>query len=393
MNKKQPKEKENKHHIASGNSAASSLLMITCSLLIALSFLSCKKESWKPGMPIAKENVKIGVVYITDPFSERSGYAYAHQTGIEEMKNNLGLTDNQILYKTHIDDVDLISIENAHRELIAQGANIIISTSWGYMDICEQLAQDFPSVIFAIIGDKYNDTNLTNYYGKIYQARYLSGIAAGMKTKTNKIGFVAAWGKDNSDITGGINAFALGVEKVNPKAQIYVKVTYSWFDPMGETFASRALIASGCDVIAHHTATPTPMIEAERAGVWGIGYSTDMSADAPAAVITSVIWRWSAYYTFLVQSVIDGTFTTAPWYGSLKDRVVDLAPLNKNIPLDAETARIIDEERRRIESGAFNVFSGVMETNNGKSIGKEGGNLTDDEIRNGMNWYYRTVTE
>jgi len=344
-------------------------------------------------MPIAKENVKVGVVHITDPFSECSGYACAHQAGIEEMKKNLGLADDQILYKINIDDVDLMSIENALRELIAQGANIIISTSWGYMDTCEQLAKDFPSVIFAIIGNKYNDTNLTNYYGKVYQARYLSGIAAGMKTKTNKIGFVAAWGKENKEITGGINAFALGVEKVNPKARIHVKITHSWFDPMGEAFASRALIADGCDVIAQHTDTPTPMIEAERAGIWGIGYSTDMISDAPDAVITSVIWRWSVYYTILVQSVIDGTFTTAPWYGSLKDRIIDLTPLNKNIPLNAEAERIIDEERQRIEGGEFDVFNGVMETNNGKSIGKEGGKLTDDEIRNGINWYYRTVVE
>jgi len=363
-------------------------------LIFLLLPLSCKKkEIWKPGMPLAKENVKIGVVHTTDPFSESSGYAYAHQKGIEEMKINLGLTDSQILYKINIDDTDLMSLENIFRELIAQGANIIFSTSWGYLDTCEQLALEFPSVIFAVIGNLYNDANLTNYYGKIYQAFYLSGLAAGMKTKTNKIGFVAPWGKENSDVTGGINAFALGVEKVNPRARIYVKVTHSWFDPMGEAFASRALIAGGCDVIAQHTDSPTPMIEAEKAGILGIGYSTDMCADAPTAVITSAIWRWSAYYTFLVQSVIDGTFTTAPWCGSLKDGVVDIAPLNKNISVNAETELILGEERLRIESGAFDVFSGVMETNDGKKIGREGGNLTNDEINNEMNWYYRTVAD
>jgi basic membrane protein A len=382
--------KDMKRRIFLSKLASSSLLIINFSLLIILLF-SCKKETWKPGMPLAKEKVKIGVVQSTDPFSEHSGYSYTHQMGIEEMKNNLGLTESQILYKTHIDATDPISVENAHRELIAQGANIIISTSWDFMETCEQLAKEFPSVIFATQGNKYNDTNLTNYSGKTYQARYLSGIAAGMKTRTNKIGFVSSWGIENSTVTGGINAFAIGVEKVNPKARIYVKVTYSWFDPMGEAFASRALIAEGCDIISHHTDTPIPMKEAEKAGVWGIGYSNDMSADAPNAVITSVIWRWSAYYNFLVQSVIDGTFTTAPWYGSLKDKVIDLAPFNKNIPLNTDVFRIIDEERLRIESGAFNVFSGVMETNNGKSIGREGENLTDDEIRNEMNWYYRTV--
>jgi len=370
------------------------LRLIIFAIILPLTFLSCKKEGWKPGTPLAKENVKIGVVHIADPFSESSGYSYAHQIGIEEMKIHLGLTKNQILYKTHVDDADLISVENAHRELIAQGVNIIFSTSWGYMDVCEKLAREFPSVVFAhATGYKYNNANFTNYFGRIYQPRYLSGIAAGMKTKTNKIGFVAAWGKENSEVTGGINAFALGVERANPQARIYVKVTNSWFDPMGEAFESRALIAEGCDVIAQHCDTSTPQTEAQKAGVWGIGYNTDMSADAPYAVITSVLWRWRAYYTFLVKSVMDGSFTTAPWYGSLKDGIVDLAPLNKNIPLNDETIRILEEERRRIESGVFDIFSGVLKTNDGKNIGRQGENLTDDEIRNGMDWYYRTVVE
>jgi len=363
-------------------------------LLLPLALLSCKKEAWKPGIPLAKEKIKVGVAHITDPFSENSGYAYAHQTGIEEMKKNLGLEDSQILYKTHVEDVDLLGIENAFRGFIAQGVNIIFATSWGYMDTCEKLAQEFPSVVFAhATGYKYNDTNFTNYFGRVYQARYLAGIAAGMKTKSNKIGFVAAWGTENSEVTGGINAFALGVEKVNPQARIYVKVIHSWYDPMGEAFASRALIVDGCDVIAQHCDTPAPQIEAEKAGVWGIGYNTDMSADAPAAVFTSVLWHWGSYYTFLVQSVIDGSFTTAPWFGSLKDGVVNIAPLNKNISLNEQTTRILEEERRRIESGTFDVFSGVMETNKGKSIGREGEKLPDEEIRNGINWYYRTVVE
>jgi basic membrane protein A len=363
-------------------------------IFLLFAFLSCKKEAWKPGMPLAKDKIKIGVAHITDPFSESSGYAFAHQTGIEEMKKALGLEDGQIVYRTHLEDVDMSSVENAFREFIAQGVNIIFATSWGYMDTCEKLAREFPSVIFAhATGYKHNDTNFTNYFGRVYQARYLSGIAAGMKTKSDKIGFVAAWGPENSEVTGGINAFARGVEKVNPKARIYVKVTHSWYDPMGEAFASHALILDGCDVIAQHCDTPSPQMEAQKEKVWGIGYNTDMSVDAPAAVITSVLWHWGAYYTFLVQSVIDGSFRTTPWFGSLKDGVVDIAPLNKNVSLNEQTARIIEEEKRRIESGAFDVFGGVLETNKGKSVGREGENLSDDEIRNGMNWYYRSVVE
>jgi basic membrane protein A len=343
---------------------------------MTLIFPSCKKENWKPGKPLAKEKVVMGVVHITDPFNESSGYSFAHQKGIEEMKNKLGLADSQILYKTHIDDAEPLTAESAMLDLIAQGANIIIATSWGYMDICEKLSLKFPSIIFAhASGYKNNDTNFTNYFGRVYQACYLSGIAAGAQTKTNKIGFVAAWGTENSEVTGNVNAFATGVEKANPKAQIFVKVTNSWFDPRGEAEAAHALILSGCDVIAQHCDTPNPQIEAEKAGVWGVGYNSDMSLEAPNAVLTSVLWDWGAYYTALVQSVIDGSFTTAPWFGSLKDGIIDIAPLNKKISWSKETIQLLDDERGRIESGAFNVFE-----------------LSDDEIRNKINWYHQNVS-
>jgi len=118
-----------------------------------------------------------------------------------------------------------------------------------------------------------------------------------------------------------------------------------------------------------------------------------MSADAPAAVLTSVIWRWGAYYTSLVQSVINGTFTSMPWFGSLKDGIVDISPLSGIASWSQEDLRLLDGERRRIESGAFDVFSGRIETNDGAYVGSEGANLGDDEIRNGINWYYRTVVE
>jgi basic membrane lipoprotein Med (substrate-binding protein (PBP1-ABC) superfamily) len=102
-------------------------------VILSLALPCCKKASgWKPGITLAKEKVKIGVIHITDPFSEQSGYSYAHQTGIEEMKRNLGLTAGQVLYKTHVDDSESLNVESAIRELIAQGVNIIFATSWGY---------------------------------------------------------------------------------------------------------------------------------------------------------------------------------------------------------------------------------------------------------------------
>jgi basic membrane protein A len=363
-------------------------------MLLAVTLSSCRKDSWKPGMPLAKEKVKVGVVHISDPFSESSGYAYAHQLGIEKMKRDIGLEDNQLLYKTHVEDANPMDVESAIRELVAQGANIIFATSWGYMDACEKLAGEFPSVVFAhASGYKRNSTNFTNYFGRAYQPKYLSGIVAGMQTKTGKIGFVTPWGAENSEVTCHLNAFALGVERVNPQARVYIKITNSWFDPMGEAVAARALIAEGCDVISQDVDPPVPQIEAEKAGVWGIGYNTDMRSDAPSVELTSVLWHWGAYYAALVRSVIDGTFNTTPYFGSLKDGIVGLSPLNENVSWEPVMFSVLEREMRRIESGAFDVFSGVMETNDGKFIGKEGENLPDETIHSGINWFYRTVID
>lgn len=340
--------------------------------------------------PVAKEDIMVGVIHITDP-AEGSGYTYTHDVGIVEMQQNIGLEDSQIIRKNNVNDGDPTAIENAIRECIEEGANIIFATSWGYMDTCEKLAGEFPDVIFCHgTGYKSNDTNFTNYFGRIYQARYLSGIAAGLKTESNLIGYVAAMDKTNSEVTGGLNAFALGVESVNPDAKVYVKVTNSWFDPEGEAAAAQALIDEGCDVIGQHCDTPYPQTTAEKAGVWGVGYNSDMSNDAPNATLTSVIWHWGVYYTHLVQSVIDGTFTTEPYFGGMAEGLVDIAPLSEDLVAEG-TVEAIEEARARMESGEFNVFDGVLEDNEGNTYGEEGGTLSDADITGNLKWYYRNV--
>jgi len=214
-------------------------------------------------------------------------------------------------------------------------------------------------------------------------------VVAGLKTQTNKIGYVAAMDSSNSEVTGGLDAFAIGVESVNPDAKIYARITYSWYDPAGEREAARELITTGCDVIAQHCDTPAPQIEAEASSVWSIGYNSDMSVDAPSAVLTSVIWNWGAYYALLAQSVIDGTFTTEPYFGGLADGMVDITPLAEQLT-EPGMKEAVETARSRIENG-FNIFDNVMETNDERKIGTEGGTLSDGEITGGINWYYRNI--
>jgi len=368
----------------------------TASFILLLVFTAClvscktnETDRWSPGQPLAKGDIKIGIIYLDDA---ESGWSYSHELGIRETQRAFELSDDQIIRKLNVSEEDAGNIEYAISEAIAQGANIIIAPSWGFMDVCEQMADEHPNVIFAhASGYKSNDINFTNYFGRLYQARYLTGIAAGLRTQTGKVGFVAAQGISNSEVTGWLNAFAMGVESVNPDARIYVSVTNSWFDPAGESRAAKKLIDEGCDVIAQHCDTAEPQLAAQKAGVWGIGNNIDMSFVAPDAVLTSAIWNWGSYYTFLIGSIIDGSFTTQPYSGGLADGMVDIAPLAPALATQ-EMTLAIEEARERIIQGLFSVFQGEMETNDGSIVGVAGGTLSDNEIAVGINWYYRNIT-
>lgn len=337
---------------------------------------------------IAKEDIKVGVLYISDP-AEGSGYSYTHDLGIQGMQENLGLSSDQIVRKI-VDDSDAQATEASIRECIDEGCNVIFSTSWGYMETTAAMAEEYPDIYFSHgTGYKSNGKNFNNYFGRIYQARYLSGIVAGMNTKSNLIGYVAAQDSSNSEVTGGIDAFAIGVASVNPDAKINVIITNSWYDPEKEEAASRQLLDMGCDVMAQHCDTAYPQTLAQERGVYGIGYNSDMSKETPDSCLTSVIWNWSAYYTSAVKSIIDGSWDGSNYYGGMAEGLVGITNLAS---FAAEgTQEKVDEATAAILSGQSNVFDGVMTINTGETIGQEGSTLDDATITGGINWYYHNV--
>ena len=202
-----------------------------------------------------------------------------------------------------------------------------------------------------------------------------------MKTQTNKLGYVAAWGTENGEVTSGLNAFAMGAYSVNPNVEVYVKTTNSWFDPEGEKQAAEALIALGADVIGQHCDTPNPQLAAEEKGVWGVGYNSDMRKDAPKAVLTSAVWNWGTYYTWAVDNVIKGTWTGENYYGGLSEDFVGITDLSD---LAAPgTAEKINEAREKILSGNWDVFDGEIEGNDGDK--HTSAHYSD------INWYFKNV--
>lgn len=347
-------------------------------------------DTVKSSSGVSKDSIKVGVIHLSDP-AEGSGYTYTHDIGIMGMQQNLGLSDSQIIRKINVNDSDKEATRKAIKECIDEGCNIIFSTSWGYMETTAQMAEEYPDVYFSHgTGYMSNGKNFNNYFGRIYQPRYLSGIVAGMNTKTNKIGYVAAMGSENSEVTGGIDAFALGVYSVNPSAQIYVKVTNSWYDPEAEKAAASTLLDMNCDVITQHCDTTYPQLLAQQKNVYSIGYNSDMSKDAPDACLCSVIWNWSAYYTAAVQSVIDGTWDGSNYYGGMNENIVGITQFADFCK--SGTQQKVDEAKKDIISGKLGIFDGVIETNTGTTVGESGKTLKDSDITGNINWYFKTVT-
>lgn len=388
------------------------LLVVLLSLVVCFAFAACggseeASTDDTASAGIAVEDIKVGVVHIGDP-ADGTGYSFMHDQGIVGMQEAIGLSDDQIFRVLNVSDSDSNAITTAIEDCIAQDCNIIFTTSYGYMDPTEALAEEYPDIYFShATGYKSNDTNFNNYFGRIYQARYLAGIAAGMKTESNKIGYVAAYGTELAETCSGINAFALGAQSVNPDAVVYVKSLNSWFDPANETAYAEALIEAGCDVITQHCDTANPQIAAEKAGVFSIGYNSDMSGDAPAANLTSAIWNWNVYYTTAVQAVIDGTWDElGNYYGGIKEGFVDIAPLTD---LCAEgTQDRIDAVKELLMNDEWDVFTGFalsfddngavtvneadLMDNEGNVIVKAGGeSVGDDVIKGSMNYFVKGV--
>lgn len=358
---------------------------------------------------IPKDKLKIGVIHIGDP-ADGSGYSYTHDLGIQGMQKNLGLSDDQIVRQLNILDGNTTAIKNAIEDCIAQGCNVIFGTSYGYMDTMEALANEHPDVIFSHgTGYKSNGSNLNNYFGRIYQARYLAGIAAGLKTETNKIGYVSAYGTELAETCSGINAFTLGVQSVNPDAVVYVKKLKEWINPQNETAYAEALINMGCDVISQHCDTANPQIAAEKAGVFGCGYNSDMTKDAPKAHLTATIWNWDVYYTAAVQAIIDGKWVEfGNYYKGVKEGLCDISPLSANcVP---GTQEKIDAVKALYNDGSWDVFTGVklsfdennnviktdaaLKDNTGKEIVPAGGPSVEDSVITGsMNYFVEGVEE
>lgn len=313
---------------------------------------------------VSVENIKVGFVHVSDPSD--MGYTYNHDLGTKAMQEALGLTDDQIVNKFNVPEG--AECDTALRELVDAGCNIIFATSFGFEDYVKEVAAEYPEIQFChatgyqAAGSGLS--NMHNYFASIYEARYLAGIAAGLKTETNKLGYVAAF--PFAEVISGYTAFYLGAKSVNPDVTMEIMYTNSWNDPTVEAQVAKALIEKGCDVVSQHSDSTAPATTAEDNGVWQVGYNNDMIDAAPNASLISARINWGIYVTEAVEAVINGEAIPADWCKGLADGAVYLSPLNTAIATEG-TQEAIDAAAEAIKSGELKVFAGPL-----KGVSPEG---------------------
>lgn len=326
-------------------------------VLVMSAFAGCASKP--AGEPAAAEALKVGFIYI-GPAND-GGFSQTHDMGRQAMVDHFAGKVETLVAESVPEEKQ--AVKNAAINMIDQGASVIVGTSFGFMDALEELSTEYPDTKFIhFSGNKMNDTNFANYFGAMEEPRYLAGIIAGMKTESNKIGFVAAF--PYTELLIGINAFTLGAQSVNPDATVNVVYTNSWYDPANEKAAAESLLAQGADVIAQHCDTAGPQIAAQEAGAFAIGYNLDSSDKAPGAYLTAPVWHHEAYLIPQIQAIMDGTWTPESYYGTMADGYIGLADYTENVP--AEAIAKVDEVKAKIESGEFKVFTGPIKDNTGK---------------------------
>lgn len=347
-------------------------------LLLTFGLMGCGKSQTRSS-DSGNKKIKVAFVYI-GPVGD-AGYTYTHDQGRKYLVEHLPYVEAKV-----VENVAEVDGEKVIDQLASQGYQVIFATSFGYMDGVINVAKKYPKTVFLHCSGYKTAENVGTYFGRIYQARYLTGIVAGKMTKSNKIGYVAAF--PIPEVVRGINAFTLGVRSVNPNAVVKVVWTNTWLDPTTEKQAAKSLLDAGCDVLTQHQDSPATLQAAEEKGVYSIGYNCDMSKYAPKGFLTAPVWNWGPYYVRVVEEIKNGTWKSGQYWGPMSDGIVDIAPINKVVPDDVK--QLVNAKKQEIISGKWDVFTGPIKDQNGVERVKAGEKMTDQQMLS-FDWFVQGV--
>jgi basic membrane protein A len=328
----------------------------------------------------AKKEIKAGFVYV-GPVGD-AGYTYAHDQGRQEMEK-LPFVEPSTFIESVPEGAESARVING---LVRKGHNLIFTTSFGFMDATIDVAKRNKDIVFMHCSGFKTAENVGTYFGRMYEPRYLAGIVAGKMTKSNIIGYVGAF--PIPEVIRGINAFTLGVRSVNPKAEVRVVWTQTWFDPGVERDAADSLLDVGADILAMHQDAPATLQAAEARGAYVIGYNSDMRTFAPNAFLTAPIWNWGAVYTKIAEEVHNGTWKSEQIWWGMKEDLVRLAKFSDKVPADVQA--LVAEKAKEIKAGTFHPFTGPIKDQSGKITVPAGKTAADGDLL-GMNYFVEGV--
>jgi basic membrane protein A len=365
--------------------AAALALTLTAGLLAGCATKNESKTETPAAAPKAgTEPLKVAWVYIGPPGD--AGWTYEHDQGRKLVEKELG----DKVKTTYVENVpEGADAERVFEELAQKGNKVIFGTSFGYMDSMVAVAQRHPEVIFLHATGYKTEKNLGTYQGRNHQGFYLSGIAAGEQLKgtpSNTVGMVAAF--PIPEVIRAINAFALGMQSVNPTAKVKVVWTNTWFDPNKEKDAANALLAAGVDGLAMYQDSPATLQAAQEKGKFAIGNDSDARAHAPKAFLTAPVFNWGPYYVKTIKAVLDGTWKSEQYWGGMNDGIVSVAPLADFAKPEAKAK--VAEVKAKFEANSFEVFTGPIKDQTGAVRVKAGEKLSDaDQLS--MDWFVQGV--
>ena len=329
-----------------------------------------------------QDKLKVGFIYI-GPIGDH-GWTYQHDQGRLAIEEELGDRVETVFVENVPETADS---ERTIARLARDGADLIFTTSYNYMDPTVKAAARFPDVKFEHATGFKRADNVSTYSARFYEGRYIIGQIAAQMSESGTAGYIVSF--PIPEVVRGINAFLLGAQTINPDFKLKIIWVNTWFDPGKEADAAKVLIGQGADIIVQHTDSTAPLQIAQEQGVVGFGQASNMFAFAPNAQLTSIIDEWAPYYVARTRAVLDGTWESTDTWDGIAPGMVRMAEYT-NMP--DEVKALAMETEAMIASGELHPFAGPIYNQEGTMVIGEG-EVLDDGTLLGMSWYVQGVDD
>lgn len=326
---------------------------------------------------------RVGFVYV-GPVGD-GGWTYEHDQGRLAVEEEFGDAVETVFQENVPEGADA---ERVMTQMALSGADLIFTTSFGFMDATINVASQFPGVMFEHATGYKTADNVATYSARFYEGRAIQGHIAGKMTETNRIGYIASY--PIPEVIRGINAAYLHAKAVNPDVEFNIVWVYTWFDPAREADAAQALIDQGADVVLQHTDSTAPQAAAQEAGgVITFGQASDMAEFAPMPRVSSIIDDWAPYYIDRTRAVMEGTWESQQVWHGIDEGMVEIGEITDAVPEDVrdEALQMIED----IRTGAYHPFTGPINRQDG-SVWLAEGEVADDATLLGMDFYVEGLT-